>query len=303
MLEIKSVNKSYGKKQVLFDVSYRFSDGVYGLLGPNGAGKSTLLQIMTDNLACDSGDIVYEGKSILRNSKHYRKNLGYVPQLQGMYEMFSAYQFLAYLAAVKGIKKADATREVERVLKVVGLYEESARKLSTYSGGMKQRILIAQALLGDPKVMIMDEPTAGLDPKERIRIRNFISRISEMKTVIIATHVVSDVDTIAKEVLLLGEGRIKSAGSINELCRTLEGKVYETIIDSEEIGKIENFAVISNIQELPGRKIKIRFILSSKNTKETDKAQWLPVAPNLQEVYLYTFSERCGRGEKDAYKV
>ncbi len=303
MLEIKSVNKSYGKKQVLFDVSYRFSDGVYGLLGPNGAGKSTLLQIMTDNLACDSGDIVYEGKSILRNSKHYRKNLGYVPQLQGMYEMFSAYQFLAYLAAVKGIKKADAAREVERVLKVVGLYEESARKLSTYSGGMKQRILIAQALLGDPKVMIMDEPTAGLDPKERIRIRNFISRISEMKTVIIATHVVSDVDTIAKEVLLLGEGRIKSAGSINELCRTLEGKVYETIIDSEEIGKIENFAVISNIQELPGRKIKIRFILSSKNTKETDKAQWLPVAPNLQEVYLYTFSERCGRGEKDAYKV
>lgn len=303
MLEIKSVNKSYGKKQVLFDVSYRFSDGVYGLLGPNGAGKSTLLQIMTDNLACDSGDIVYEGKSILRNSKHYRKNLGYVPQLQGMYEMFSAYQFLAYLAAVKGIKKADAAREVERVLKVVGLYEESARKLSTYSGGMKQRILIAQALLGDPKVMIMDEPTAGLDPKERIRIRNFISRISEMKTVIIATHVVSDVDTIAKEVLLLGEGRIKSAGSINELCRTLEGKVYETIIDSEEIGKIENFAVISNIQELPGRKIKIRFILSSKNTKETDKTQWLQVAPNLQEVYLYTFSERCGRGEKDAYKV
>lgn len=303
MLEIKSVNKSYGKKQVLFDVSYRFSDGVYGLLGPNGAGKSTLLQIMTDNLACDSGDIVYEGRSILRNSKHYRKNLGYVPQLQGMYEMFSAYQFLAYLAAVKGIKKADAAREVERVLKVVGLYEESARKLSTYSGGMKQRILIAQALLGDPKVMIMDEPTAGLDPKERIRIRNFISRISEMKTVIIATHVVSDVDTIAKEVLLLGEGRIKSAGSINELCRTLEGKVYETIIDSEEIGKIENFAIISNIQELPGRKIKIRFILSSKNTKETDKAQWLPVAPNLQEVYLYTFSERCGRGEKDAYKV
>ena len=303
MLEIKSVNKSYGKKQVLFDVSYRFSDGVYGLLGPNGAGKSTLLQIMTDNLACDSGDIVYEGKSILRNSKHYRKNLGYVPQLQGMYEMFSAYQFLAYLAAVKGIKKADATREVERVLKVVGLYEESARKLSTYSGGMKQRILIAQALLGDPKVMIMDEPTAGLDPKERIRIRNFISRISEMKTVIIATHVVSDVDTIAKEVLLLGEGRIKSAGSINELCRTLEGKVYETIIDSEEIGKIENFAIISNIQELPGRKIKIRFILSSKNTKETDKTQWLQVAPNLQEVYLYTFSEKCGRGEKDAYKV
>lgn len=303
MLEIKSVNKSYGKKQVLFDVSYRFSDGVYGLLGPNGAGKSTLLQIMTDNLACDSGDIVYEGKSILRNSKHYRKNLGYVPQLQGMYEMFSAYQFLAYLAAVKGIKKADAAREVERVLKVVGLYEESARKLSTYSGGMKQRILIAQALLGDPKVMIMDEPTAGLDPKERIRIRNFISRISEMKTVIIATHVVSDVDTIAKEVLLLGEGRIKSAGSINELCRTLEGKVYETIIDSEEIGKIENFAIISNIQELPGRKIKIRFILSSKNTKETDKTQWLQVAPNLQEVYLYTFSERCGRGEKDAYKV
>ena len=303
MLEIKSVNKSYGKKQVLFDVSYRFSDGVYGLLGPNGAGKSTLLQIMTDNLACDSGDIVYEGKSILRNSKKKKKNLGYVPQLQGMYEMFSAYQFLAYLAAVKGIKKADAAREVERVLKVVGLYEESARKLSTYSGGMKQRILIAQALLGDPKVMIMDEPTAGLDPKERIRIRNFISRISEMKTVIIATHVVSDVDTIAKEVLLLGEGRIKSAGSINELCRTLEGKVYETIIDSEEIGKIENFAIISNIQELPGRKIKIRFILSSKNTKETDKTQWLQVAPNLQEVYLYTFSGSGGRGEKDAYKV
>ncbi len=295
MLEIKSLNKSYGKKQVLFDINYQFSDGVYGLLGPNGAGKSTLIQIMTDNLACNSGDIVYDGRSILKNSKIYRKNLGYVPQLQGMYEMFTAYQFLAYMAAVKGIRKANVAREVERVLKIVGLYDESLKKLSTYSGGMKQRILIAQALLGDPKVLIMDEPTAGLDPKERIRIRNFISRISEMKTVIIATHVVSDVDTIAKEVLLLGKGRIKNAGSINELCHTLDGKVYETTIDSKEIEKYESSTIISNIQELPDRKLKIRFILSSENTNGLNKAEWLPISPNLQEVYLYTFSESCGR--------
>lgn len=289
MLEIKSINKSYGKKQVLFDLSFEFGDGVYGLLGPNGAGKSTLLQIMTGNLSCDLGTVLYNGNDIRKKSREYRSILGYVPQVQGMYEMFSAFQFLSYMAALKGIRKQNISGEVKRVLETVGLLEQSGQKLSSYSGGMKQRILIAQALLGDPGVLIMDEPTAGLDPKERIKIRNFISRISKDKTVIIATHVVSDVDTIARKVLLLGNGKIQSCGSITELCSLLAGNVYECKCESGELSEIERAAVVSNIQELPDGYINVRFIAERITAGEICENP-VEVPANLQEVYLYTFS-------------
>lgn len=302
MLEIKSVNKSYGKKQVLFDLNFKFNDGVYGLLGPNGAGKSTLIQIMTGNLSCNSGDVFYNGENIKKKAKEYRSTLGYVPQLQGMYEMFSAFDFLSYMAALKGIKKQDIPTDVERVLNIVGLWDEAGKKLSAYSGGMKQRILIAQALLGNPGVLIMDEPTAGLDPKERIKIRNFISRISENKTVIIATHVVSDVDTIAKKILLLGDGRIQKCGSIKELCGFLEGSVYECRIMAEDLEKLEEISVVSNIQELADGAIKVRFIFYGKDS-ELPYPDLIKVSPNLQEVYLSTFSEKNGRGKGNVAAV
>lgn len=302
MLEIKSLNKSYGKKQVLFGLSYIFGDGVYGLLGPNGAGKSTLIQIMAGNLTCDSGSVSYCGKDIRKHSREYRQVLGYVPQLQGMYEMFTAFQFLSYMAALKGIKKQQIPAEAEAALEVVGLLDVAGKKLSAYSGGMKQRVLIAQALLGQPKVLILDEPTAGLDPKERIKIRNFISRIAEERTVVIATHVVSDVDTIAKEILLLGEGRIQRHGSIRELCSQLSGQVHEGRIGSGALGKLEERAIISNIQELPDSSIKVRFITEDGAFREL-VTEVEEVSPNLQEVYLSIFSGQDGRGGENAGRV
>ena len=296
MLVVDSVNKSYGKKQVLFDLSFTFERGVYGLLGPNGAGKSTLLQIMTGNLKCEKGQVLYKGKDIRRFSKAYFHDLGYVPQVQGMYEMFTAFQFLSYMAGLKGIPRRKIAREEKRVLEVAGLTEEAGQKLSTYSGGMKQRILIAQALLGNPKVLILDEPTAGLDPKERIRIRNFISRLSEKRTVIFATHVVSDVESIAKEIILLGDGRIQGCGSTKELCASLEGKVFSCETEGGRLEELEKRGLVSNIQELSDGKIMVRMIGEKKRLESEKGVTFTEAAPNLQEVYLYLFSDAEGGG-------
>lgn len=289
MLEIRKVYKSYGKKRALTNVSYQFGTGVYGLLGPNGAGKSTLLQIITNNLKMDLGQVLYDGTDIHKNQKQYKSALGYVPQIQDMYENFTALEFLEYMAALKGIPKAQVLPEIKRVLKIVGLIKNAMQKLGTFSGGMKQRVLIAQALLGSPRVLILDEPTAGLDPKERIRLRNHLSRLAETTTVILATHVVSDVESIAKDILLLGDGRIRQHGSVEELCSGLAGKVFEGEISADDLPQLERTATLSNIQELSGGRIEARCIA------EPEKMQALPftfqtVAPNLQEVYLYTFA-------------
>lgn len=303
MLVVDSVDKSYGKKQVLFDLSFTFGNGVYGLLGPNGAGKSTLIQIMTGNLNCEKGRILYQGKDIRKASKSYYRDLGYVPQVQGMYEMFTAFQFLSYMAALKDIPKRKIGREVTRVLEVAGLTKEAGQKLSTYSGGMKQRILIAQALLGNPKVLILDEPTAGLDPKERIRIRNFISRLSEKRTVILATHVVSDVESIAKKIILLGNGRIQGCGSTNELCAALEGRVFSCETEGSRLEKIEQLGLVSNIQELSEGKIQVRMIGEKEKLSGEKDLQFEEAAPNLQEVYLYLFSGEKEEREEYAHKI
>ena len=301
MLVVDSVDKSYGKKQVLFDLSFTFGKGVYGLLGPNGAGKSTLIQIMTGNLNCEKGRILYQGKDIRKASKSYYRDLGYVPQVQGMYEMFTAFQFLSYMAALKDIPKRKIGREVTRVLEVAGLTKEAGQKLSTYSGGMKQRILIAQALLGNPKVLILDEPTAGLDPKERIRIRNFTSRLSEKRTVILATHVVSDVESIAKKIILLGNGRIQGCGSTNELCAALEGRVFSCETEGGRLEKIEQLGLVSNIQELSEGKIQVRMIGEKEKLSGEKDLQFEEAAPNLQEVYLYLFSGKKEEREEYAH--
>ena len=289
MLEIKKVYKNYGKKRALTNVSYQFGTGVYGLLGPNGAGKSTLLQIITDNLKMDVGQVLYNGTDIHKNQKQYKSALGYVPQIQDMYENFTAFEFLEYMAALKGMPKAQVLPEIKRVLKIVGLTKNAMQKLGTFSGGMKQRALISQALLGSPQVLILDEPTAGLDPKERIKLRNHISRLAETTTVILATHVVSDVESIAKDILLLGDGRIRQHGSVEELCSGLAGKVFEGQISADDLARLEQTAVLSNIQELSDGRIEVRCIA------EPEKMQALPfpfqtAAPNLQEVYLYTFA-------------
>lgn len=218
MLEICSVTKRYGKKAALDQVSLSLTEGVYGLLGPNGAGKSTMMNLLTCNLSADEGEILWEGKEISSLGRQYRRQIGYAPQQQGLYDSFTGRRFLAYMAALKGIKKTEVRQEIQRVLASVNMQEAAGRAIGGYSGGMKQRILIAQAILGDPKLIVLDEPTAGLDPKERVRIREKIAEIAEGKIVIFSTHVVSDVERIADRIILLKEGHIVSCDTVEHLC-------------------------------------------------------------------------------------
>ena len=293
-LEVRSLSKNYGKVQALKNVSFKIDTGVYGLLGPNGAGKSTMIRIITGSMRASSGEVLYNGSRIRENEKAYKKILGYVPQRQGMYDSFTAARFLEYMAVLKELKREEIPEEVERVLKIVGLQEDALRRLGGFSGGMKQRVLIAQALLGDPRIIILDEPTAGLDPKERIKIRNFISRIGENRTILLATHVVSDVESIAREILLLGDGVLKEKGTPRELCAMLDGSVFECILPGQEgFDRVEAQFPVSNVLELPDGQIAVRVIGSGREVrKNLGQYGVREVFPNLQEVYLSLFDKR-----------
>lgn len=293
-LEVRSLSKNYGKVQALKNVSFKIDTGVYGLLGPNGAGKSTMIRIITGSMRASSGEVLYNGRRIRENEKAYKKILGYVPQRQGMYDSFTAARFLEYMAVLKELKRKEIPEEVERVLKIVGLQEDALRRLGGFSGGMKQRVLIAQALLGDPRIIILDEPTAGLDPKERIKIRNFISRIGENRTILLATHVVSDVESIAREILLLGDGVLKEKGTPRELCAMLDGSVFECILPGQEgFDRVEAQFPVSNVLELPDGQIAVRVIGSGREVhKNLGQYGVREVFPNLQEVYLSLFDKR-----------
>lgn len=202
-------------KQALDGVSLTLGPGLYGLLGPNGAGKSTLIHIITGTLAADSGRVLWDGKPA--RGIAFRRVLGYMPQQQGLYDSYTGRRFLAYLAALKEIPRADVAAQVDRVAAAVNLSDELDKRLSAYSGGMKQRLLLASALLGDPKLLILDEPTAGLDPKERVRLRELLAAMAADRIILVATHVVSDVESVASKVILLRAGRIVDAAPVPEL--------------------------------------------------------------------------------------
>ena len=203
MLELKGVSKRYGKKEALHDVNIQFKTGIYGLLGPNGAGKSTLMNIVSDILEPTAGTVIYEGKEIRKLKEKYRKNIGYLPQRVGYYGDFTAGKTLEYFAVLRGVRKSEIVSRVDSVLEMVHLSEHKNEKVKTFSGGMKQRLGIAVTLVGDPQILIMDEPTVGLDPKERLNFRNLLSNLAEDKTIILSTHIVSDIDSIAKYVILI----------------------------------------------------------------------------------------------------
>ena len=208
MLVAENLSKSYKGKKALTSISFTLENGVYALLGPNGAGKSTLMNLLTDNLTADSGKILWNGQPISRLGRNYRKVLGYMPQQQGLYHEFTGRRFLAYVAALKGLPKKTVSHEIERVSRLVNLGDELDKLLGAYSGGMKQRILIAQAIMGNPELLIFDEPTAGLDPYERVRTRNLFAELGKERIVLIATHVVSDIETIANQIMLLKKGSL-----------------------------------------------------------------------------------------------
>lgn len=285
-LEIKNISKTYKKGTVkaLDDFSVTLTSGVYGLLGPNGAGKSTLMNIITDNLNSDSGEVLYDGEDIKKLGKDYRTVLGYMPQQQGLYDDFTLNRFLWYMAALKGLKKKEAKQKITSLLETVNLKESAHKKLGSFSGGMKQRALIAQALLNDPKILILDEPTAGLDPKERIRIRNFISEIAENKIVLISTHVVSDIEFIAKEIILLKSGQLVSHDTCNNLIKEIENKVFEVEINKDELKCFQETYRVSNLFH-DDDKIIVRIVTDIP--PENYKVQ--PVKPTLEDLYLYVF--------------
>ena len=206
MLEIRNLSKSYGKKVALNNINLKFDNGLYGLLGTNGGGKSTLMNIITDNLKADNGEILWNGIDYQTLGVKYREILGYMPQQQGLYNGFTGKRFLNYIAVLKDIPKKEILLQIEESAKKVNLQNELDKKINMYSGGMKQRLLIASCILGNPKLIIFDEPTAGLDPKERVRVKKLMQELSSKSIVIIATHIVPDIENIAKEIVILKEG-------------------------------------------------------------------------------------------------
>ncbi|MCR4597536.1 MAG: ATP-binding cassette domain-containing protein [Acetatifactor sp.] len=235
MLEIKHLTKKYGDFTALRDINLSLDKGVYGILGANGAGKSTFLNLITDNIPRTEGEILYDGKEILSMGAAFRKKVGYTPQLQGMYEDFSAGQFLRYVGALKGMKHRRCKEQTAELLALVGLGGVAHKRLGSFSGGMRQRVLLAAAMLDDPEILILDEPTAGLDPEERIRLRNHIAELAKNRTVLLATHVVSDIECIAEKVILMKKGELLRFGSPIELMEEIQGKVCEFTGTFEEV--------------------------------------------------------------------
>lgn len=287
MLEIKNLTKKYGDLTALSDFTYTFDNGIYGLLGANGAGKSTLLNLITDNIKRTAGEILYNGTDILSLGASFRAQVGYTPQLQGMYEDFSARQFLRYIGSLKGMKAKVCKEQTEQFLEIVGLSRAAHKKLGSYSGGMRQRVLLAAAMLDDPEIMILDEPTAGLDPEERIRLRNYISEISRDRTVLLATHLVSDIESIARDVIVLNTGKILISGTPAELVNSIKGKVSVLTGSYEQIAAYKKLHPKGQIS-LCGDGYMLRII------EDTIPKSFTMTEDNvgLEDVYLYYAQER-----------
>ena len=285
MLIVNNLSKSFGAFTVLEDINLEFKNGVYGLLAPNGAGKTTLIKLLTTLIFPSNGEILYDGVDIVALDDGYRDILGYLPHDFGYYKNYSPKQFLLYLSALKGIEKSKAIEVIDELLELVALKEVANKKMKKFSGGMIQRVGIAQALLNNPKVIILDEPTAGLDPKERVRFRNIISELSRDKIIIISTHIVSDIEFIANEVIMIKDKKILYKDTIENICRTLEGKVYETEIEYS-FAKDFRREHISLSEKQENGKMKIRFIGESEENEK-----WKAVNPNLEDIFLYEYNE------------
>lgn len=307
-LKITDLKKTYGNVKALKGINYTFTPGVYGILGSNGAGKSTMINLITDNVSRDKngGSIMYsdgedntvskELVDILKLGAKFRGVVGYMPQQQGFYEEFSPKAFLKYMAEIKGVKAVKSvdengnikvkkvSQQIDELLEVVNLTSVAYKKIGGFSGGMKQRVLLAQALLGDPKILILDEPTAGLDPKERIGIRNYIAELSRDKIILFATHVVSDIECIADKVLLLKDGEIIATGTPSELIANMQGKVGEVVCTLDDVAALQEKYHIGNI-----RQRKDGLVLRLVGDELPEEAVKVDNDIDLEDVYLYYF--------------
>ena len=287
-LTIDRLTKQFGSKIAVDRVSTRLTPGVYGLLGANGAGKTTLLRMLCAVLEPTSGEVLFNETEVVSMGADYRNIIGYLPQDFGYYPGYTAMEFLMYIAALKGIPKRMAKRRAAELLEEVGLSQEAGKKIKTFSGGMKQRVGIAQALLNNPKIVILDEPTAGLDPKERVRFRNLLSDYAEDKIVILSTHIVSDIEAIADEVLLIKKGRFVMQGTVPELTRRADGKVWELSVSQEEARRWQEKATVANLRHEENR-IVLRIV---SDDRPGDNA--VPCEAALEDIYLYYFQTEEG---------
>lgn len=285
-LKISRVTKQFSSKIAVDKVSMQMQPGVYGLLGANGAGKTTLLRMICGVLNPDSGEISLDRFSV--KEEEYRNCLGYLPQEFGYYPNFTAWDFMMYMAALKGIPRNRANVRIEKLLEAVNLKGSEKKKIAVFSGGMKQRLGIAQALLNNPKLLVLDEPTAGLDPKERVKFRNMISRLGQDRIVILSTHIVSDIEYIADEILLMKEGSILQKGSLPEILEPIQGKVWECRVNpARETQILEQYAVVNMREGAEGAFLRVV-------GKQRPSADAVSVEATLEDLYLYYFKGEGG---------
>ncbi len=282
-LSVYNLTKDFGGKRAVDNVSFKLSCGVYGLLGPNGAGKTTLMKMLVDILTPSEGEVCLNGVNIHELGAGYRNKLGYMPQEIGVYKNFSARKFLKYIAALKGITGKTADKKIEDLLNLVGLKDVGRKKLGGFSGGMLRRIGIAQTLLNDPEILILDEPTAGLDPQERIRFRNIISELSEHKIVVLSTHIISDMEFIAGKVIIMRNGGVLKIDTTDRLLQEVEGKVWSATVSHSMFREIKGQYIIGNIiQKSDG--VEVRIIRDKKPDFHCE-----PINPILEDVFSYYF--------------
>lgn len=284
-LRIDRVTKQYRNKIAVDRVTQVLEKGVYGLLGENGAGKTTLMRMMCGILEPSSGEITLDGKDIMELGESYREQLGYLPQDFGYYPNFTAMEFMLYIASLKGLRSIYAKKKSRELLELVGLRKHEKQKIKTFSGGMRQRLGIAQALLNDPRILILDEPTAGLDPKERVRFRQMIADLGKDRIVVLSTHIVSDVEAIANHIFLMKNGQMIMEGSVEELEKKIAHKVWLYVGDTQAADEITDTYLVGNMHHRDG-KTEYRIIADEKPYEGAVEEKG-----TLEDLYLYYFRE------------
>ncbi|MDR1522008.1 MAG: ABC transporter ATP-binding protein [Streptococcaceae bacterium] len=286
VLEVKNVTKKFRKKLAVDNVTLKIPTGIIGLLGANGAGKTTLMQMIADILKPTSGEILYNGKNIHLMGEAYRDLFGFLPQEFGFDHNFTVKNYLEYLAALKDIPAKEVGKKIDHLLKQVFLSDVKNKKIIQLSGGMKRRVGIVQALLNDPKILVMDEPTAGLDPGERIRFRNLISEFSHNRLVIISTHIVSDIENVAKQIFLMKAGKIIDSGSVSELVKKVKGKIWSSVISADQFPILSEQLQIIYQREEGNNQMVIRYL-----SEDAQLNGAVSVSPSLEDLYFWLFPQ------------
>lgn len=286
-LSVQDITKKYSDKVAVNDVSLNIEKGITGLLGANGAGKTTLMRMIADIIKPDAGSITYDGVPITVLDSEYRNIFGYLPQEFGFYPEFTVIDYLDYMAALKGLTKADSKRKIDSLLEQMTLTDVRRKKIRKLSGGMRRRVGIAQALLNDPEILILDEPTAGLDPGERIKFRQLLSEFSQDRIVLISTHIVSDVEYIATRQAIMKDGKIIRDGSTDTLVKEMDGKVWECTVDNKDIKELEKVLQIVNLKNVSSDRTEIRFISDTQTINNASN-----VSPRLEDLYMWLFGNK-----------